>query len=401
MTAIYLTHATLVLPDQLLHDSALLIEDGHIAAIDPAAHRVPAAASVIDLDGQTLMPGLVDVHCDAIEKEAEPRAGVLFPLDFAVAQVDRRNAAAGITTPYHALSFASREFGVRNNDTAAAVVRTVAASRAHSLVDNRIHCRYEVTDAAALPVLEALMQEGMVDLISVMDHSPGQGQFKTLEAYLAYMMGNHGMTRDQAAEAAARKLHEQAGAGVRVERLLALARARGIPAASHDDDSPARIDTMRTLGVQMSEFPINLETARAAVAHGLPTILGAPNVLRGKSQSGSMRAIDAILAGTASMLCSDYQPSTLIAAVYAAARQASLPLPAAAALVTANPARACGLADRGRLQAGLRADLVAVAEVAGQPLVTHTWCAGRLAFSAGYPVPARQPSVRAVDEVAA
>lgn len=393
MSTSYLTHASLVLPDRLLTDSALLIDDGHIVAIEPDAAQVPAHANVVDLRGHTLMPGLIDVHCDAIEKEVEPRAGVLFPLDFAVAQVDRRNAAAGITTPYHALSFASNQFGVRSNETAATLVRAVAAFGAHSLVDNRIHCRYEVTDPAAVPVLEALMDEGVVDLLSVMDHSPGQGQFKTVDAYLTYMMGNHGMSREEAADAAAKKQAELEGAPERVNRLLDRARLHGIPTASHDDDSPQRIAAMHALGVSMSEFPINVETARAAKTVALPTILGAPNVLRGKSQSGSMRALDAILAGVASILCSDYQPSTLIAAAFAAARQAELPLNEALALVTANPADACGLSDRGRLRTGARADLIAVRTVAGQPLVTHTWSAGRLVFAAGYPN-ARMETVR-------
>ena len=371
MPTTYLTHATLVLPDRVLHDSAMLIADGQIAAIEPAS--APADAEVIDLRGHTVMPGLIDVHCDAIEKEAEPRANVLFPLDFAVAQVDRRNAAAGITTPYHALSFASNQFGVRNNETAATLVRTVAAYRAHSLVDNRIHCRYEVTDNAAVPVLEMLMAEGVVDLLSVMDHSPGQGQFKTLDAYLSYMMGNHGMSREEAADAAAKKSAELAGATERVNRLVSKAHELGIPTASHDDDSPQRIAAMHALGVRMSEFPINVETARAASAHALPTILGAPNVLRGKSQSGSMRAIDAIHAGVGHILCSDYQPSTLIAAAFAASRLADLPLDRALALVTSNPADACLLDDRGRLAPGKRADVIAVGSIAGQPMVTHTW----------------------------
>jgi len=384
MSTTYLTHATLVLPDRVLQDSALLIADGQIAAIEPAS--APTDANVIDLRGHTMMPGLIDVHCDAIEKEAEPRANVLFPLDFAVAQVDRRNAAAGITTPYHALSFASNQFGVRNNETAATLVRAVAAYRAHSLVDNRIHGRYEVTDAAAVPVLEMLMEEGVIDLLSVMDHSPGQGQFKTLDAYLSYMMGNHGMSREEAAHAAARKTAELDGASERVSRLVSKAHALGIPTASHDDDSPQRIAAMHALGVRMSEFPINVETAQAASAHALPTILGAPNVLRGKSQSGSMRAIDAIHAGVGNILCSDYQPSTLVAAAFAAARLADLPLDQALALVTSNPADACLLNDRGRLAPGKRADVIAVGSVAGQPLVTHTWSAGRLVFAAGYPV---------------
>lgn len=177
-----------------------------------------------------------------------------------------------------------------------------------------------------------------------------------------------------------------AGATERVNRLVSKAHELGIPTASHDDDSPQRIAAMHALGVRMSEFPINVETARAASAHALPTILGAPNVLRGKSQSGSMRAIDAIHAGVGHILCSDYQPSTLIAAAFAASRLADLPLDRALALVTSNPADACLLDDRGRLAPGKRADVIAVGSIAGQPMVTHTWSAGRLVFAAGYPM---------------
>ena len=382
MQSTYLTNARVVLADQILENSAVLIGDGRILAVEPDGAQ---ADCVLDLQGQILMPGLIDLHCDAIEKEAEPRSRVLFPLDFAVAQVDRRNAAAGITTPYHALSFANSEWGVRNNQTAAQVVRTVRAFRDHSLVDNRIHCRYEVTDETSVEVLRLLMDEGAVDLLSVMDHSPGQGQFKTLESYLQYMMGNHAMSREQAEEAAQAKARTKDGAVARVEALLAHAQLHGIPTASHDDDSIHRIATMRNLGVRMSEFPITLDTARAAVSCGLPTILGAPNVLRGQSQSGSMRAIDAIRAGVASCLCSDYQPSTLIAAAFAAQAQSELSLPQAVALVTRNPADACGLADRGRIAVGARADLVSVARVGAQPLISHTWSAGRLVFSTHYP----------------
>ena len=390
MQGTYLTHARVVLEDRVLEDSAVLIEDGRIAAIEPAGAR-PAREIALrpDADAGPDRPAQ-----RRHRKEAEPRSRVLFPLDFAVAQVDRRNAAAGITTPYHALSFANSEWGVRNNQTAAEVVRALRAHRRHSLVDNRVHCRYEVTDPTAVDVLRALMDEGAVDLLSVMDHSPGQGQFKTLESYLQYMMGNHAMSREQAEEAARAKTRALDGSVARVEALLAHAHALGIPTASHDDDSIQRIATMRNLGVAMSEFPITLDTARAAVSCGLPTILGAPNVLRGQSQSGSMRAIDAIRAGVASCLCSDYQPSTMIAAAHAVASQTDLSLPQAVALVTANPARACGLDDRGRIAPGLRADLIAVARVGGQPLVSHTWSAGRLVFSTHYhPDSAHAPAV--------
>jgi alpha-D-ribose 1-methylphosphonate 5-triphosphate diphosphatase len=389
MSRAYLTHARIVLPDAILEDSALLIENGVIAAIEPAS---PADCVVFDLRGQTLIPGLIDVHCDAIEKEAEPRSRVLFPLDFACAQVDRRHAAAGITTPYHAISFSNSEYGVRNNETASALVRAMVEFRKHSLVDNRIHCRYEITSAAALGVVSRLIEDGMVDLLSVMDHSPGQGQFKSLDAYLKYLMGNQGMSLEEAHSAARAKLENRDGALARVEFLLELAHRKGLATASHDDDSVERIASMQALGVSMSEFPINLETARAAIDAGLPTVLGAPNVLRGGSQSGSMRAIDAIGAGVASCLCSDYQPSTLVCAAFAAAEQSDLNLSEAIALVTANPARACGLHDRGVIAPGKRADLTAVAHIGHQPLVSHVWSAGRLVFATHYAIGAAPAS---------
>ncbi len=233
------------------------------------------------------------------------------------------------------------------------------------------------------------MDEGMVNLLSVMDHSPGQGQFKTLDAYLEYMMGNHGMSREQAEEAARAKAAAQEGAVGRVEHLLERARLYGIPTASHDDDSVHRIAAMRALGVAMSEFPHHPGYSQGRrYRAACPPSRARPTCCAARSQSGSMRAIDAIRAGVASCLCSDYQPSTLIAAAFVAARQASLSLPQAIALVSANPAKAAGLDDRGRIQAGLRADLTAVATVGGQALVSRPYLesAGRLVFSAGYPV---------------
>lgn len=382
MHATYITRARVVLPDTVLENSAVLIEDGVIAAIEPAgSHR----AQVVDLQDQWLMPGLVDLHCDAIEKETEPRASVLFPLDFALAQVDRRNAMSGITTPYHALSFSNKEWGVRNNETAAELARAIHAFGKQGLVDNRVHLRYEITDPKALPLIEALIDAGAVDMVSVMDHSPGQGQFKSLESYLQYMMGNHGMDRAQAEQAAQIKLDGAQGAVERVERLIAHARRAGVATASHDDDSVQRIDALRKLGVAISEFPINLDTAKAAASCGLATILGAPNVLRGGSQSGSMRAIDGIRAGVTRCLCSDYQPSTLMAAVFTVLEQSDLTMPQAAALVTCNPAQAAGLADRGRIQVGLRADLTAVGRQGRLPQPSHVWSAGRLVCATRYP----------------
>jgi len=378
----HLTHARIVLADQVLEDASLLIEDGRIDAIGPIAF---GDAVELDLGGRLLLPGMIDLHCDAIEKEAEPRAGVMFPLDVACAQIDRRNAAAGITTPFHALSFAHAEWGVRNNDTAAALVRQMHAFRPHGLVDNRIHVRYEITDASALPYILTLIDEACIELLSLMDHTPGQGQFRHLEKYVAYLMGNHGSSREAAERLAEEKLRARETADDRVMALMERARAAGVPMASHDDDNADRVATMKRLGASMSEFPIDLDTARAAHAAGLATILGAPNVMRGGSQSGNMRALDAIEAGVADCLCADYAPATMLAAVMALVSRGPLSLPEAVRLVSLGPARAAGLEDRGEIATGLRADLIMIDEPGGVPVVTATWCGGRPVFHAGYP----------------
>jgi alpha-D-ribose 1-methylphosphonate 5-triphosphate diphosphatase len=376
-----LINARLVLTDTIIDKASLLIEDGMIRAINPDN---PWIDKHIDLTGKTLMPGMIDLHCDALEKEVEPRPNVHFPLDFACAQADKRNAAAGITTVYHALSFAHEELGVRNNEFAAEVARAVHTWQPHALVDNRVHCRYEITDESSLPILKQLLNEDSMHMISMMDHTPGQGQFKDMAAYRDYLTRTYKKTADEVHVIVERKLEAASGAFARMEALAQAAHAAGISVASHDDDCAERIDTMTGIGADISEFPINLEAAQAARAAGMSTIFGAPNILRGRSQSGSMKAIDAIHAGVADCLCADYSPAALIVAVYRIAEQTELDLAAAVRLVTGNPAKAARLHDRGEIAVGKRADLIAVAQPGGLPQVTNVWSGGVEVYRAWY-----------------
>lgn len=377
----YLTGAQVVLENETLQEAAVLISDGNIAAIDPNSS---AGAKEIDLRGHILMPGMIDLHCDALEKEAEPRPGVHFPFDFACAQADKRNAAAGITTVYHALSFANAELGVRNNTTAAELARAVHAWQEHALVDNRVHARYEITDQTAPVVLSELLGNNEIHLMSFMDHTPGQGQFKSIDAYRNFQASTY--KKDAAAFEAllADKLAQGEGAVARMEQLAQIARGLGIPLASHDDDRPEKIDVVKALGVAVSEFPINLETAQAARAAGFATLFGAPNILRGKSQSGSMRALDAVIEGVADCLCGDYSPAALLPAVLQLPTLANIRLHEAVALVTCNPARAVGLNDRGVIASGMRADLLAVRYLGGLPQAAKVWSSGITVMSLAF-----------------
>ena len=375
------TNAQIVLTNEILENASLMIENGIIIEINPTS---TSEAKIIDLQGQLLMPGMIDLHCDALEKEVEPRPNVFFPLDFACAQADKRNAAAGITTVYHALSFAHDELGVRNNEMAAKIARAVHDWQPHGLVDNRVHCRYEITDEPALPILKELLIENSMHLISMMDHTPGQGQFKNLAAYRDYLMNNYKKTEDEVDSIVEKKMQAASGAYDRVQELANVAHAAGISVASHDDDSAERISTMSSIGADISEFPITLEAALAAKQAGMSTIFGAPNILRGKSQSGSMKAIEAIQNKVADCLCADYAPATLLIAVMKIPELSDLNLPQAIQLVTSNPAKAAKLDDRGAIEVGKRADLIVIAKPGGLPQITQTWVHGEAAYQVQY-----------------
>ena len=381
MSKTYLTHANVVLENETLHDAAVLIENGIIAAINP---QQVSGAEEINLRGQTLMPGMIDLHCDALEKEVEPRPNVHFPLDFACAQADKRNAAAGVTTVFHALSFANHELGVRNNAFAAEIARAVHAWQPHALVDNRVHCRYEVTDPTAPEVLLDLMQKGDMHLFSVMDHSPGQGQFKDIAAFRDYLARTYKKSDAELDALLAEKAKQSEGAMQRIETLIEAARGFGIRVASHDDDTPEKVQTVHALGVGISEFPINLAAAQAAKANGMYTIFGAPNILRGKSQSGSMKALDAVKENVADCLCADYAPAALIVAVFRLPELAGISLADAIRLVSINPARAAGLDGRGSIAVGKRANLITVAHINGLAQASSVWTAGKLAYQARF-----------------
>ena len=381
MNKFYLTGARVVLADNIIEDGTLLIEDDMIAAINPASGN---GARHIDMRGNTLIPGMIDLHCDALEKEVEPRPNVHFPLDFACAQADKRNAAAGITTVYHALSFANEELGVRNNAFAASVARAVHAWNPHGLVDNRVHCRYEVTDPTAPAILQELMNADEMHLLSVMDHSPGQGQFKDIAAFRDFLSRTYKKSEAELDTLVQNKLAQAEGAVDRIQQLITAAKQQNIRIASHDDDTPEKVETLFGMGVGISEFPINMESARAAHSRGMRTIFGAPNILRGKSQSGAIRALDAIIAGVADCLCADYHPATLIVAVFRLPELADISLADAVRLVSVNPAQAAGLTDRGEIAVGKRADLVSVAQINGLAQANCVYSAGQAVYRARF-----------------
>ena len=378
MKRTYITNATLILPEETVQNGTLLLEDGVIADICPVASI--HIAQTVDVRGEIVLPGLIDLHSDAIEREMEPRPRAALPMPHAVLQGDRKCALAGITTAFHAIGFHGDQWN-RNSDTMATLARTIHERRELSVVENRIHCRFELNVLSGLPYIEALVADGVCTLVSLNNHIPGQGQYG--KEILRKRLTDDGV-KDEAEIARfmeeKRLLSEQAEQHAPL--MAEIARKYGVPLASHDDDSPGKIENRHAMGATISEFPLSFPTARRARDFGMHAIVGSPNVLRGGSTGTGCRAIDLVAEGLADCLCSDYAPSSLLPALFHIAEELAWPLHRVAPLATSGPATAARLADRGAIRTGLRADLIAVKHFEGAYGVQHLWSRGRhvLAF---------------------
>ncbi|GHJ35621.1 alpha-D-ribose 1-methylphosphonate 5-triphosphate diphosphatase [Streptomyces sp. TS71-3] len=382
MSRYVFSHARAVLPDRVLDDALLVAEDGLITEVGPATPgQVPAEA--VDLRGALLLPGIVDTHSDALEKEQRPRPTVRFPAAFAVASYEGRVRAAGVTTMFHAISYQTNEAKDRTIERSLGLgtaVRERAASGT-ALIDHRKLHRLDARDAAALDVLMDTLAEpaeagDVPPLVSYEDHTPGQGQFSDLSVFRKVVAEQEKISEEAAGARIEQRIADRDRTIAQRERTLAFlgreAKAGRIRLLAHDVVSAAELAEVRESGAAVAEFPTTLEAARAAKAAGMPVVAGAPNVLRGGSHSGNVSAVDLVCAGLVDNLSSDYMPTTLLAAAYHLAHHGVLPLPAAVGLVTSGAARTAGLGDRGALVPGQRADLIAVTGDVHQQTVRFT-----------------------------
>ena len=380
----WLSDFRVVLADQVLERGALRIVGERIVEI--VDH--PVANAAIIGHGLILMPGFVDMHGDMIEREVEPRPNVRMPMELGLRDLDRRLAVSGVTTAYAALSFnpASAYGHIRSFEHTSEVIRALRSMTKQLLVDHRVHARFEVTFPKALSVVEELVAEGSLDLISLTDHTPGQGQYRDLERHIEKTAKEKGLSREEAEATVAQRIASKAvPAEVMAQTLQSISAAcqrHGVVLASHDDDTLAKVALMHDLGVAISEFPVTMEAMTEARARGLATAMGAPNALRGESYSGNLSARAAHRAGLLDILASDYHPSAILPAVLELAKADPKGLAGAARLATLNPARALSLSDRGEIATSKRADLV-IADDGGIGHVRATLRNGRIIYSDG------------------
>ena len=369
-----LTNARIVLPDTVLYGTVLL-DGATIMEVQPGRST---AAGAIDMDGDVLIPGVVDLHTDNLERQVQPRSNARWPSRSAMVAHDAQCAAAGVTTVLDALCLGDLGFdkdrlktfidGVIDGD---ALADTGLLKSEHFL-----HLRCELPAGELMGLLEPVADHQRVRMISLMDHSPGVGQYANLDRYRAMRM-KEGIGA-ATIERRIIELTEQRARNRDPNRRALLERVRpsGVVLASHDDRTAEEVDENHRDGIRISEFPVTMEAARTARAHGMQVIAGAPNIVRGGSHSGNIAAADLVREGTVDAFASDYVPASLVEAAFACARDVGITLPDAVALVTDRPARMAALDDRGRIAPGLRADLVRVRVHEGLPVVRQVWRAG-------------------------
>ena len=395
MTTTAITHANLVLRNEVLEDGAILMEDGRIVEVGLCTTVGWRGADHV-VDGEHRMfvvPGIVDTHCDGLETEVNPRPRVNFDGPFAIRNYERRALASGVTTSFHAVTFANMARVERSISDALDRTDLVRAARASAGMDHQILHRCDVWTPDGLPSLLESMRSMPVQAVSLNDHTPGQGQYRDLETFKKTMMAmraadpSYDAEADITARIAARANDTTTVAGV-LGRLREEFVAAPFIMASHDDDSREKTEAMHALGCTIAEFPVVMESAQRARELGMWITVGAPNIVRGGSTSGNQDATELIREGLADIICADYHLPSMIMSAWHLAKIGVCSLPDAVAMLTDNPARAFGLTDRGRIEVGMAADLLCAEIVDGRPVVISTWYRGRAVFGSEVARPA-------------
>lgn len=367
-----LANADVVLEDAVVRGAVHIVGDS-IAGITEGG-LVPVGAE--DMAGDILIPGLVEVHTDNLERHLEPRPAVQMPRKPAILAHDGELASAGITTVFDALRVGSNMKEDKSfNAYAREVSRDILALREDGAlrVRHMLHLRAEVCSETLLEEFAQFGPDDRVRLVSLMDHTPGQRQFRDLSKLATYYKGKFGYT-DEAFDRVVRKRTELSKRVREPHEAATLQEAArlGATLASHDDTTIEHVEKSAQMGITLAEFPTTLEAAEACRAHGIDIIMGAPNLIRGGSHSGNVSAIDLAERGLLDIVSSDYVPSLLLGSAF---RLAEIwgDLARAVRTVTMSPANATGLSDRGRIQEGCVADLVRISMVTGLPVIRSVW----------------------------
>ena len=375
-----LTNARVV-TDTEVFVGTVAVRDGLIHDIVQGRSQLPQAQ---DMQGDYLFPGLVELHTDNLEKYMNPRPGVDWPPESAVLAHDAQVVAAGITTVFDALAIGDvnpkgdrmRQLPIMQQAI------TQAQDQGHTRAEHRLHLRCELSHERTLDLFTELVDSPLVQLVSVMDHSPGQRQFVKMEKYREYYQGKYHLSDAEMDAFIDRQIENSRRYSDDYRRSIAdECRQRSLSLASHDDATLEHVQESAGYGMSIAEFPTTVEAAEVSHRLGLKVLMGAPNIVRGGSHSGNVAAADLAARGVLDILSSDYYPASLLQAARRLWEEnEQYDLPRAVQSISLAPARAAGLHDRGEIRVGLRADLVRVRAHDTQFVVDQVWRGGQRVF---------------------
>lgn len=385
---IAIKNGKIITPNKIIGGKILLLAHDRIFGFADSLEEVEDVERVVNAHGRYILPGLIDVHSDKIEQYIQPRPTSQVDFEFGLKICERDLLGAGITTMYHSISLFGDEFfgssPLRTKESVQKIADLIAGIHLRNhLIHHRFHLRIEIDNLAAYDIVRDMIHQGKVQQISFMNHTPGQGQYRSIAAYqetVSKYNGKHNgkevkmLSADELLEYHAKKPKLSCG---QQKELTQLAHEKGIAVASHDDDTLEKLEENLKIGVDISEFPISIETAKAAKAHGFYTVVGSANILRGSSHSGNLSAAEAVLEDCADIICSDYYPAAMLHSIFYMHEKHRVPLPQMVNKATLNPAKAMRTdKDYGSIETGKKADLLIVDIQDGYPVITHVFVDG-------------------------
>lgn len=378
-------NSSVITETEILEDYAVVVNGDTIEKLIPMNEvNTEDYDNVINAKGGYVTAGFIDIHSDYIEGIIAPRPTTIMDFNIGIKESERILSSHGITTMFHSLSIYKEDlFGhkpVRQPDNVDKLIHAIHRTHIEKhLIRHRMHARFELDAVEMLDTIKEHIEEDRIHLLSFMDHTPGQGQYRDIESYRYTMKGYKNLSDDEINEQIEFKKELSRLSVEEMEELSELARSKDIAVASHDDDATAKIDFNSALKTSISEFPITMEVAKYAHCKGMYTLAGAPNIMLGGSHSGNLNAKDAIMEGCISILCSDYYPAAMLHSVFKLHREAYYPLTEGFKLITLNPAKAVQMDDEiGSIEAGKKADLNIIRLFDDYPTITECIVNGKV-----------------------
>lgn len=378
-------NSNVITATEILNDYAVVVEGDTIKELVPMTDADKSGHDrIIDAKGGYVTAGFIDIHSDYIEGIIAPRPTTVMDFNIGIKESERILSSHGITTMFHSLSIYKQDlFGhkpVRQPDNVNKLIHAIHRTHTEKhLIRHRMHARFELDSIEMVDTIKDHIKEDRIHLLSFMDHTPGQGQYRDIENYRHTMKGYKDLSDEEINEEIERKKKLSRLSIEQMQEMSELARSKGLAIASHDDDTTDKIDFNEMLDTTISEFPITMEVAKYSHDKGMYTLAGAPNIMLGGSHSGNLNAKDAILEGCISILCSDYYPPAMLHSVFKLNKEAGYSLVDGFNLITLNPAKAVKMDEEiGSIEVGKKADLNVIRLYDDYPTITECIVNGKI-----------------------